>query len=282
MTTAPGSPRERRLQYVVIPHPDDEFGAWALVADRPDSYPVFLLCTHGEATGMGDGRGYQGELGEWLPQPQPWAGPHTPTLRAQRLHSWHAFLDAMPPTGSIDESSYKTSDFEDGPSAFQLRVGAHSARVVFDGGDGRLTPEFVTAAIARTRDLRLTHLPFEQEDSVVGAAYYNNSYDAVRYAHPDHRAIHVALWETDQGVPGPQWCRTASTDPDVAATGGRVRAMTRDTYRTAMAIDPTTGRRTGVVQAAYGWLAPGDGWAQGETDATAIFSRRQSFWRRFG
>jgi LmbE family N-acetylglucosaminyl deacetylase len=280
MTSGPG---ERRLQYVVIPHPDDEFGAWALVAGRADSYPVFLLCAHGEATGMGDGRGYQGELGEWLPLPQPWAGPHTLTLRAQRLHSWHAFLDAMSQSGpSVAEQPSYAGVFDDGPSLFQLWVGEDSARVVFDGGDGRLTPEFVTAAIQRTRELRFTHLPVEQEDAVVGASYYNGSYDAVRYAHPDHRAIHVALWATDQGVPGPQWCRTASTDPDVAATGGRVRAMTRDTYRTAMAIDPATGQRTGLVQAAYGWLAPDDGWAQGETDATAIFSRRQSFWRRFG
>jgi hypothetical protein len=41
------------------------------------------------------------------------------------------------------------------------------------------------------------------------------------------------------------------------------------------------GRRTGLFQVVYGWLAPPQGWAGRETDATAVFSRQQSFWRRF-
>lgn len=277
------STRKQQLQYIVIPHPDDEFEAWSLVENACDNYPVFLLCTHGEATRMGDGRGYQGELGEWLPLPQPWAGPHTETLRAQRLHSWHAFFDAMAETDPhLDRAPDYQGEFTDGPSPFRLWVGEDSARVVFDGGDGRLTAEFVTAAIQRTRELRFTHFPLQREYALIGASYYNSSYSGVYYAHADHRAVHVALWATDQGVPGPQWCRTAASDPDVAATGGRTDEITPATYQTAMAIDPLTGQRTGLVQAAYGWLGPAEGWEPGETDATVFFSRRQSFWRRFG
>lgn len=274
---------KRQLQYVVIPHPDDEFEAWSLIERSSDNYPVFLLCTQGEATGMADGRGFQPQLGEWLPLPQPWAGPQTSTLRSQRLHSWHAFLDAMADTDPhLDRDPTYAGELTDGPSPFQLWVGENSARVVFDGGDGRLTPEFVTAAIQRTRKLRFSHLPIQREYAVIGASYFNDVYDGVRYVHRDHRAIHVALWDTDQGVPGPQWCRTAATDPDVVVTGGRTAEISPGTYQAAMSIDPVSRQRTGVVQAAYGWLAPDDGWAAGETDATAVFSRRQSFWRRFG
>lgn len=274
---------KQQLTYIVIPHPDDEFEAWSLIENSADNYPVFLLCTHGEATGMGDGRGFQPHLGEWLPLPQPWAGQHTATLRAQRLHSWHTFLDAMADTDPyLDRAPAYVGELTDGPSPFRLWVGERSARVVFDGGDGRLTPAFVTAAIQRTRALRFSHFPLRQEYAVIGAAYLNLSYDGVRYDHRDHRAIHVALWETDQGVPGPHWCRTPAADPDVAATGGRTDEITPATYQTAMALDPLTGQRTGLVQMAYGWLGPPEGWVLGETDATAFFSRQQSFWRRFG
>lgn len=232
---------------------------------------------------MGDGRGFQPELGEWLPLPQPWVGPHSPTLRAQRLHSWHALLDAMARSDPfLDREPTFVGEFQDDPGTFMLWVGENTARVVYDGGDGRLTPEFVTAAVQRTRELRFSHFPLQEEYAVIGAAYFNSAYDAVRYEHPDHRAVHVALWTTDQGVPGPQWCRTPTADPDVAGTGGRTDVLTPDIYLSAMAVDSVTRQRTGIVQAAYGWLAPDDGWARGETDSTAIFSRRQSFWRRFG
>lgn len=272
-----------QLQYIVIPHPDDEFEAWSLIENAVDNYPVFLLCTHGEATGLADGSAFQPQLGEWLPQPQPWAGPHTPTIRAQRLHSWHAFLDAMAERDpQLDKAPGYVGELAGGPSPLRLWVGPNSARVVFDGGDGKLTPQFVTAAIQRTRELRFTHFPVQKEYAVIGASYLNSSYAGVPYVHVDHRAVHVALWSTDQGVPGPQWGRTPATDPDVAATGGRTNHITPATYQTAMALDPTTGRRIGVLQAAYGWLGPAEGWALGETDATVFFSRQQSFWRRFG
>lgn len=277
------STRKVQLQYIVIPHPDDEFEAWSLIENSVDNYPVFLLCTYGEATGLGDGSAFQPQLGEWLPQPQPWAGPHTPTIRAQRLHSWHAFLDAMAERDpQLDKAPGYVGELAGGPSPLRLWVGPNSARVVFDGGDGKLTPQFVTAAIQRTRELRFTHFPVQKEYAVIGASYFNSSYAGVPYVHADHRAVHVALWSTDQGVPGPQWGRTPATDPDVAATGGRTNHITPATYQTAMALDPTTGQRIGVLQAAYGWLGPAEGWALGETDATVFFSRQQSFWRRFG
>ena len=271
-----------QIVYVVVPHPDDEFEAWALVEDSADNYPVFVLCTHGEWTSLADGHGYQGGLGERLPQPQPWGRPGSSTVRAQRLDSWHAFLDGMADLDPhLDRGLVHAGDFDDGPSRFSLWVGERSARVVFDGGDGRLTPEFVTAALQRTRALRRTHLPVQREYAVVGAAYLNVGYRGFRYAHPDHRAVHEALWHTDQGVPGPQWCRTATADPDVVRTRGRTEHVSSRTYAAVMGLAPD-GRRTGLQQVVYGWLAPSGGWPVGETDATTMWSREQAFWRRYG
>jgi LmbE family N-acetylglucosaminyl deacetylase len=239
---APASSKQR-IVYVVVPHPDDEFEAWALLEDRPHDYPVFVLCTHGERTGMAGGAGHQPALGEWTPPPQPWGEPGSDRVRAQRLNSF--------------------------------------TRVVLHGGDGALTPAFVTAAVQRTRDLRTTHLPLQREWAVVGAAYWSDTPGAAPYAHPDHRAVHEALWSTDQGVPGPQWCRTATADPDVAGTGGRTAWVSPQTYRAVMGIAPD-GQRTGLLQVYYGWLGPPSGWPYGETDASSLFSRQQSFWRRHG
>ena len=266
-----------RIVYVVVPHPDDELEAWSLLEDRPDQYPVFVLCTHGEQTVYADGQGHSPELGERTPQPQPWGGRGSPTVRAQRLDSFTAFLDGVAALDAhLDAALVDHGVLDDGPSPFRLAVGERSARVVFDGGDGRLTPEFVTAALQRARALRETHLPVQEEAGVVGAAYWSTSPGSVRYVHPDHRAVHAALWHTDQGLPGPQLCRTARTDPDAVLTAG----VSPGTYAALMGIAPD-GRRTGLFQAVYGWLAPPQGWPAGETDATAVFSRQQSFWRRF-
>ena len=266
------------LVYVVVPHPDDELEAWSLLEDRADQYPVFVLCTHGEQTVYADGRGHQPELGERTPLPQPWGGRGSAAVRAQRLDSFAAFLDgaaALDP--QLDAPLVDHGVLEDGPSPFSLAVGERSARVVFDGGDGRLTPAFVTAALQRTRALRRTHLPVHEEGGVVGAAYWNASPGSVRYVHRDHRAVHEALWSTDQGVPGPQECRTGSADPDAT----RTEQITPGTYDALMGL-AEDGRRTGVFQVVYGWLGPPQGWPRGETDATTMWSRTQSFWRRFG
>ena len=274
--------RPLRIVYVVVPHPDDELQGWSLVQDRANAYPVFVLCTHGENTAAADGHAHQPELGEWTPPPQPWGERGSETVRAQRLASFHVFLDAMAGVDRyLDRDLVDHGERADGPGRFTVHVGRRSARVVFDGGDGRLTPQFVTAALQRTRALRSTHLPVQEEDFVVGAAYLSTSPGSFRYTHPDHRAVHAALWDTDQGVPGPQWCRTATADPDVVRTGGRTEQVAATTYAAVMGIAPD-GRRTGLLQVFYGWLGPPGGWPAGETDARTMWSRQQSFWRRFG
>ena len=275
MTLPDGTDRSAIL-YVVVPHPDDELEAWSMVEGNAEDYLVFVLCTHGERTTMSRGAGHQPQLGERTPQPQPWGPPGSTTVRRQRLSSFSAFLDeASLLDPALERDLVDHGELADGPSRFTLAVGRTSARVVFDGGDGTLTPAFVTAALQRTRALRDTHLPVQAERAVVGAAYWNDLPGGVRYVHRDHRAVHEALWHTDQGVPGPQWCRTAGVDPDAAST----REVSPAMYQALMGIAPD-GWRTGLFQDVYGWLGPPQGWAADESDATAVFSRRQSFWER--
>lgn len=264
---------------MLVPHPDDEFAAWALVQYREPIYPVFVLLTHGEGTSFCDGRGLQTDLGERVPRPQPFTGPRTRNCRRQRLDSWHAFLDGMAAVDPSLDAPERVGDV-DGCEVF---VGERSARVVFDGGDGRLRPDFVTAALAHTRRLRHRHFPVQAEHRVVGAAYRNaGTAGSVVYDHPDHRAVHLALWHTDHGLPGSQWARTARGDEDAVPPGGRTESVEPELYDWATLVEPD-GRRTGLLQVVYGWLAfDADGkWDAGETDETTIFSRSQTFWRRF-
>ncbi|HVL92576.1 MAG TPA: hypothetical protein VM264_04455 [Acidimicrobiales bacterium] len=282
----PGPPPPRRLRYIVIPHPDDEFSAWSMVQRRPDLYMVFVLLTHGELTTFGDGHGLQEHLGERVPQPQPFTGAGTWRLRGQRLDSWHTFLDAM---AAVDATLDVPVSIPSPSSSFELFVGARSARVVFDLGDATLTPASVSEAVHEARELRRVHLPVHEELDMVAAGYWNrHDPGSLRYVHRDHRAVHRALWSVDHGLPGPQWGRTTHGDPDAAAHG-TTATVDLDLYEAAMAVDPPPAdpavnpgaRRSGAFQHCYAWLQDAY-WAAGERDDASIFSRAQTFWARFG
>lgn len=278
--------RPRRLRYVLIPHPDDEFAAWSLIQRRRHVFPVFILLTHGEWTTFADGHGIQPELGERVPQPQPFKGPGSLHTAAQRLDSWHTFLDAM---ADVDDSLDRPVSIPSPSENFQLFVGARTARVVFDLGDGTLTPQAVSDALQEARLLRRVHLPVHDEGDVVAAGYWNRDDPAsMYYVHPDHRAVHEALWHTDQGLPGPQWGRTSHGDPDAAARG-RTDVVAADIYRAAMGVEPPPADpalnpgawRRGAFQHCYAWLQDAY-WPAGERDGSTLFSRTQTFWARFG
>lgn len=273
-----GSPhRPRRLRYVLVPHPDDEFQAWALLQGRRDLHHVFVLLTAGEATAMCGGGGLQADLGERAPQPQPFVPGDRQRCAAQRLDSWHAFLDGM---ARVDTAAGDVEPKGE-HAGLDVHVGPTSSRVVCDLGDGQLTADVVLDALARTRALRGRVLPDLAEEDVVGAAYWNaDAPGSLLYRHPDHRAVHDALWHGDLDLPA--WCRTASGDPDAVPPRGLTRHVMPRLYQLVTGLD-ADGRRTGLLQVVYGWLAFGEAggaWPVGETDATTLFSRRQSFWRR--
>ena len=52
----PASP-DLKIRYIVIPHPDDEFEAWSMVANDTTHYIVFILLTRGEHSSYCDGSG---------------------------------------------------------------------------------------------------------------------------------------------------------------------------------------------------------------------------------
>ena len=310
----------RRLRYVVIPHPDDEFEAWSLVEHAPDHYAVFLLMTRGEASGYCSGSGIlntdtgdQTVFGERLPQPQPFTGKQTKNCKAQRVDAFDASFDALAAVdGSLGSPGYvgrfvvparhgqfSPTRTEDGQTVaanyFDVWVGALSARVVFDLGDAQLTAQKVTWAIQSVRRMR-GRLPVHTEDDIVGSAYYNPGFTgSVPYGHPDHYAVQLALFETDQGTPGPQWGRTVPGDPNL-----RRRAFVDTaTYCAVMCTDPLpidpygspVAIRTGAYQRVYGWLAfcslpgrpaPNTFWPASFEPSESVFSQAQDFWRRFG
>src|ERR671917_1265731 len=71
---------KKRLQYVVVPHPDDEFSAWSLIEKSHDNYPVFIVLTRGERTRYCAPEGkvaLQVNLGEDKPSPYPYVGRST-------------------------------------------------------------------------------------------------------------------------------------------------------------------------------------------------------------
>ena len=171
--------------------------------------------------------------------------------------------------------------------SFRVYADESSARVVFDLGDGDLTPAEVTWAIQSVRARRRQLFPRLKEYGVLAASYRNVDPRCLVYDHPDHRAVHVAVYNTDQGTRGPQWGRTCLYDPDVAA-GGRVEEMAPDVFEYALgvearSIDPArypNAVRTGVFQVHYGWLI-GDYWAAHGDGAETFGDRKQAFWARY-
>lgn len=292
------------LRYFVTAHPDDEIAAWALIEADPTHYVVFVLATRGEQTSYCDGHGFEPQTGEREPLPAgfgPKWGTHCP---AQRIDSWHAFLDTMTglgaaPLGTVafvghfegevlngDPTPKRCDSADESVCAvskgYDLWVGERSARMVFDLGDGDLSPDEVTWALQTARRIRAQRFPVTAEDDIVGGSYYVSAAAAAagqgaKYDHPDHHSVHVALWNTDQGVPGPQWGRTGDLDPDRAPDG--VWFMSPAAFEAAIRLDGAgpSAQRIGAFQVAYGWLWEG---AWPYCEEFCFLSRKQVLWKR--
>lgn len=287
---APGTTKQRLL-YVLVPHPDDEVFAWSFLEARPEDYPVLILLTRGERTAYGSGGGLREDLGERAPQPQPFDGSDPERVAQQRVDSWHWFLNEMAVVDrSLDRPAPVLSpdgglEWDGGPSRHTVRIGARSARFVFDLGDGDLSVSDVLAALAHVRGTRGQLLPDLPEGDVVGSAYLNMADpDHYPYTHRDHRAVHEALWNHDLDLPGAQWAATYAGDPDARADG-RVERVADLSWQYLVEITPE-GRRLGRFQQAYGWLGffgPDGRWLTGEhNDRETLISQVQTFWARFG
>ena len=295
---------KQQIQYIVMAHPDDEVGSWAMVQRSSGNYPVFILLTRGEGTGYCETpeAGYEPSLadgsasGEVAPSPMP-TGRHTLSCAQARVNSWHNFLDAQADFDSyLERRSEMVSHGRkaalvaagdavpvrhDGDRAFMtdyfdLWVGERSARLVFNLGDGDLEPEEAVWAVRTARRIRGSYFPLTNEYGVIGASFYNSSYpDCAIYDHRDHRAVHVALWNTDLGVKA-QWGRTCASDPDAERTD----TIDEDIFQTTFGVE-ADGYRSGTFQQHYGWLLTGS-WPYAERDHHGFgnITRIQSHWRR--
>jgi hypothetical protein len=172
-------------------------------------------------------------------------------------------------------------------------VGATSARVEFDLGDGNLTDDEAVWAVDYVRSKRGVpgFLPDIPEYGVIAAAYSNvgQEYSAcTEYSHHDHRAVQEAVYDTDlipdDGAAHPQWgvtcgSQTTSTgvDPEaLRANGGRSNAITTARYAANM------GSASASFQVRFGWLRAGALWpANTDPVGGVIFSRWNYFWRRY-
>ena len=302
----PASP-DLKIRYIVLPHPDDEFEAWSMVAGDTTHYIVFILLTRGEYSRYCDGSGIsqlQTDRAERLPQPQPFTGEGTPTCAEQRLDAWSTFLDTRGgvesaigrpgflgqfdldvPEGAALPSKIDASGERVPETKYLLWVGDKSARFAFDFGDRDLSLNEVVLGIEAVRALRSRVLPVSEEDDIIAGAYFNDSFDpSIRYQHPDHKAVQEAVKGIDFGTPGPQWGRTVPEDPEVAETLEVPPAL----YCSVMCVDPEPidpatnpfAFRTGSLQQDYGWLAPAY-WVGAELPSGSIFSRVQPFWKVF-
>jgi hypothetical protein len=257
----------RSIRYLLVPHPDDEAQSWSLVEDR-SIYPVFILLTHGEATRQCRPEQLMSSLqtgeGEVAPPTMPTA-PRSPSCAEARLGSWHRFFSDV---ASWDDR-FKRSEAQgprqlDSPcpacsrQAYDLWLGAGSARLIFDFGDRDLTIEEVRAALDEAR-LLASRGTFgdRDEDGVVGAAYASEELGCAFYDHPDHVTVHSALRDGDLAVGHRMWTRTSS-----CVEGARPFTLTDDAYRRLFAGDHGD---PGLVSRVYGWLAVGT-WPVGPDD----------------
>ena len=291
-----------KVDYIVVPHPDDEIQAWSLIEDRPDTYKVFIMLTRGEQTAFCDSPGYDPDTGEAPPRPAP-AGRWTRSCEAARQDSFFGFLEAMATVdsglpakytdtgvkGPFDALGHSICRYDSGGSdggncisdrTARVWAAATGAVVWFNLGDGDLTVEEVEWALVTVRDNRLalgidTSLP---NHSVLGASYWNRSHPGCYvYDHDDHFAVYEALWTTGFGM-GDQSTATCDTDPDASPYS----PVSHRQFDYAFATAGST--RIGAHVVHYGWLGiddpgywPGDYDGQGE-----LFHRSQTYRVRAG
>lgn len=296
-----------RLNLVLSPHPDDEMEAWSLIEDGSDVYHVFVYATLGEETSFcAPGLpGYEAETGERPPRPMP-GGTHSKSCEDERINSTLQFLNQMAETDSglphaLDESELQVSEpfpergvrllrDDDGtvlPADRRARIydGGDQGLVMFwDMGDGDLTRDEVAwvvgTVLTNRAALGIPDLPW---DRLVGASFFHaDAYaECMIYTHPDHEAVHDALWNSRFPEFSEQVAPTCRDDPRASLTG--VVGHFEDAMRLGGPALDGFRVRLGAHNIHYGWLkAPyfaGDWVGQGEDDGELVH-RNQFFWVR--
>jgi hypothetical protein len=292
------------VSLVVMPHPDDESEAWSLIENSSANYKVFTYLTRGEETAYCINSSFTNALvtdkGEVHPGHTP-GGKWAIGCHENRIASTINFLNMMAAHDSSLPKGFSISNYTtvtlpaNGANPQHIDNGiAYNDRTVriynstngmgkvlfFNLGDRDLTTSEVAWAIKaiKTNPAAIgipTNLPFY---NAIGP-YANTIYsDCVVYAHPDHKAIHTALYGTDFSFTGYQTAATCQTDPDTH----RTVSVTATSWNRAWGMG-TANQRTGYAQKYYGWLdSATNGWAVASgASQNQVMMQKQSFWQRF-
>lgn len=268
----------KQISYIALPHPDDEFQAWSLLEHTPENYKVFILMTHGEQTRYCD----QDALGishggKWSDQ-----------CERDRVGSFVKFFHQMSLSDSTIPGDFEYLGFK-GPfpaNGVQLQrtdegapyaastqpevyIDRHNrgALVIFNLGDGDLTPQEVSWAIRTVKNNR-ENLGIDStlpNYNLLGS-YANKSYEGCFvYSHPDHLAVHDALYNTNFEL-NYQAGATCASDPDAMIS----KSVTPESASAAFGAG-------GAFPNNYAWI----GNYRLSSDQSLLFMTQQSFWQRF-
>lgn len=259
------------VQYIVIPHPDDEFQAWSQVENDPTTFKVFVLLTNGEQTQ------YCGSYG----------GKWSLSCENKRLNSWSGFFSQMAQTDPSIPGSFAplfatrafpangVSICRDDATACARSVRAavvakdtqgRGALVSFNLGDGDLTEPEVDWALdtilANKAEFGIPNLPVKN----MVASFANTGDWCYKYPHPDHRAVHLALYNRTYPVPA----QLGATCEAPGNNGNFTEQVSEASMNAAFAAG------SGAFHKHYGWLG---GYALDKYGQTGgVFMGKQSFW----
>jgi hypothetical protein len=299
--TAPASAparTERAVQYIVIPHEDDEWEAWSEVENRPDLFKVFIVLGRGEQTNYCDHYtdGFQPSL-EVPATPTP-TGRFTTDCEQARLSSWRNYFTQMATTdptlpGNVTDlghtEQFPAADAEvcrrdsleqDAPCTVTDRSAqvwedqaGRGVLIAFNLGEGDEDATEIDWALdtvfANPTAFRIpTELPAW---GMLGGYSNLDNPDCFIYTNPDHAALHTALRENAYPVPF-QGAAACGTTPGVTLH----EQVTEQTMAAAFTIG-AGNERLGAHVANYGWLHP-DYYALSPHDQSNLFAGAQSFW----
>jgi len=301
LTATALTPATRTIDVLVVPHPDDEFQTWSLVEGRSHEYKVFAVMTHGEETGYCDedllDAALQAEQGEIVPSPAP-AGRWSAECEAARQAAFLGFLSQMSesdPTipgdfapaaqvhGPVESDGTPICRVDDGTTRCDdavrqvdvwLDARDRGAVVFFDLGDGDAALDEIAWAL---RSLVAHGTEWGLPDAPIGpmiGAFANDGRPCHSYPHPDHVAVHMALWHVDFGV-GPQLGATCFLD-----SRQRMSAVVSPAGLDAAFALAGDGTRIGAHGRHYGWLH-NEVYPLAPSGQSELFMPFQSFWIRF-
>lgn len=303
-STAAQATGETQMSYILVPHPDDEFQAWSLIENAPSNYKVFVVATRGEATQFCDPTiyplGYQPGYGEVASAPSP-TGKWTPSCVTARQNSMVGYLTQMSAADPTIPGSFGPmttyGPFPGGTTAICRTVAGtptcgaaertvdvwvdslgRGAIVNFNLGDGDLTSPEATWALNTVINNRAalginSTLP---NYNALGA-FSNTAYSCFSYAHPDHKAVHTALWNNSFGLVY-RAAATCASDPDQS----RAQTVTPSSVTAAFQLSGSgpTATRIGAHVKRYGWLAY-DYYPIDTSGQNQLFQSHQNFWVKY-